>query len=128
MRLVPINEVARRADLAKITPNDPEYMQGTVGDPSTPSIFILACTNSDPPMESLRDTLDTFTLVAQMAWVEHDANINDDARRSQRNRTTGDAAAVSSANIEDEDDDATATSMNAPEALSNMELCNVACR
>ena len=87
-------------------------------------MFILACTNSDPPMESLRATLDTFTLVAQTVSVEHD----DDTGRSQRNRTTGEAAAASGNIEEDEDDDATATSMNAPEALSNMQLCSVMCR
>ena len=82
-------------------------------------------------MESLRTTLETFTLAAHKFSVEHDDNIDDDTGRSQRNRTTGEAAVASSGNIEDdydEDDDATATSMNAPEALSNMQLCSVMCR
>ena len=94
-------------------------------------MFILACTNSDPPMESLRATLDTFTLAAHNSSVEHDDDDDDDDDddgRSQRNRTTGEAAAAAaSGNIEDEDD-ATDTSMNAPEALSNMQLCSVTCR
>ena len=96
----------------------------------TLSMFILACTNSDPPMESLRATLDTFTLAAQTVSVEHDDNIDDDIGRSQRNRTTGESAvAAASGNIEDdEEEDATATSINAPEALSNMQLCSVTCR
>ena len=73
-------------------------------------------------MESLRAKLATFTFAAQIVSEEHD-----DIGRSHRNRTTGEAAA--SGNIEDnEDDDATATSMNAPEALSNMELCSVNCK
>ena len=88
-------------------------------------MFILACTNSDPPMESLRATLDTFTLAAQTVSVEHD----DDAGRSHRNRTTGEVLVNCSSDQKDEDeDDATATSMNAPEALSNMQLCSVMCR
>ena len=85
-------------------------------------MFILACTKSDPPMELLSATLETFTLAAQMVSVEHDDD--DDAGRSQRNRTTGEEAEAAPANI---DEDATATSIKAPDALSNMQLCSVTC-
>ena len=118
-----MNKAVRRADMTKRTFSDPKYVHGMKA-PITASMFILACTNSDPPMESLRATLDTFTLAAHKTFVEHG-----DAVRSHRNRTTGEAAAAAaSGNIEDDNDDATATSMNAPEALSNMQLCSVMCR
>ena len=122
--------------------------------PFTASVFILAYTNSDPLMESLRTTLLTFTLVAHKASTEHDDEENDDrsmaAGISQRNRTTGEStelpflfpsilrlitllessieAPSDDDGHENNDDDVTAPSINAPEALSNMELCRVTCR
>ena len=72
-------------------------------------------------MASLKVKVEIFTLAAHKVSAEHDA-----AGRSQRNRTTDEAAPANTS--ADEDEDATTTSINAPEALSNIQLRNVACK